>query len=411
MKCKLRKSLIVAFFLLTFPGIVVSSTAVEHSQKINEVYIYGFLNSTISRTVLDYLNNRSEWEVTFHNLNDSNNQNRTLELIKVFKVVNVNFMPPDVCPSCELEHSKFFPLDFWINFTSPLIGFFHNGRLSAITIGLTSHEILDQALAVEPEQVEVFTYDNTYTIDDETVKTRLEELFIGQEKNLTEINALSLLAPLVLLALADSVNPCTFAAFTALLLIALRSLSKTKVAAVGSAFLIAVFIGYLVLGLGLYHVFSIVPIVSYIDQFLAIIGLALGFYTVAQGLKPKLRTPIPNSFRRFLDSHITLLYVSPLASFFLGILATITLLPCSSGPYLVGIGLLSILKDFMQILLLLVVYNIIFVSPLFIILVAFLASERLTHRIKAFRTRKLRIMELVSGILLIIVCFYLLFHV
>lgn len=411
MKCKLKTTLIAAFFLLTLPNIAVSSLAVGYSQKINEVYIFGFLDSTNTRTLLGYLNNRSDWEVIFYDLNETSGQNRTLELIKVFKVVNINFMPPDVCPSCEHEHSMFFSLDFWINSTSPLVGFFHNGKLSSITIGLSSHEILDQALAADSEQVKVFTYDNTYTIDDESIRTRLEELFVGQENNMTGINALSLLAPLVFLALADSVNPCTFAVFTAMLLIALHSLSKTKAITVGFTFIIAVFTGYLVLGLGLYRIFSIVPIIPYFNQFLAIIGLVIGVFTVAQSLKPKFISPIPNSFRRLLESRIIRSYVSPLASFFLGILATITLLPCSSGPYLIGLSLLSNLREFAQIFLLLVMYNLIFVSPLFLILVALLASESLSHKIKVFRSRKLKIMELVSGMLLITVCLYLLFRV
>lgn len=393
------------------PDVMVPSFAVGNSQKDNRVYVYGFPDSTDSRTLLNYLDNKSDWEVFFYDLNNTYGQNRTLELIKVFKVINVNFLPPDVCPSCNLDQIMFYSLDYWVNSTSPLAGFFHNGKLSAITIGLSSHEVLDQALAADSEQVKVFTYDNTYTIDDESIRARLGELFVGQENNTTGINASSLLTPLVFLALADSVNPCTFAVFTALLLIALHSLSRTKVVAVGFAFIIAIFTGYLVLGLGLYRIFIIAPIVPYFNQFLAIIGLVIGVFAIVQGLRPKFNSPIPNSFRKLLESKITQSYVSPLASFILGILATITLLPCSSGPYLIGLGLLSNLHELTQIFLLLVMYNLISVSPLILILTILLASERLSYKIKVFRSKKLKIMELVSGALLIMVCLYLLFRV
>ena len=75
---------------------------------------------------------------------------------------------------------------------------------------------------------------------------------------------------------------------------------------------------------------------------------------------------------------------------------------------MVGLGLLSVLDDPIQPYLLLVMYNALFVTPLIVIIFAILTSSRYVRKIKAIRNKKLGIMELISGSLLVVLCIYLL---
>jgi len=274
--------------------------------------------------------------------------------------------------------------------------------------------LLIPPIYVISDKEEAFVVDG-HLISETTLKNCIESFLtkdkqksqdINQNKGRTPSTWLSITSSLILLALADSVNPCTFAVYTALLLTSSYYLGKKKTVTTGLSFILAVFIGYYILGLGLLQLFSV--IVPHLTKALAFIGLAIGVFSIISGLKPEYKSPIPRSLRSFIDIRISKSYVSPLASFLLGLIASVTLLPCSSGPYLVGLGLLSTFKESAQAYLLLALYNTIFVAPLIVILAAILLSRRLSHKIKAFRSTKLGIMELMSGVLLTLVCSYLL---
>jgi len=83
------------------------------------------------------------------------------------------------------------------------------------------------------------------------------------------------------MTLADSVNPCTFSIFTALLLLTF-SLSKEKrrIFIVGLPFITAIFLSYMLLGLGLIKVFSYIPAIKYV---IVLFGLTFGIFSVLSG--------------------------------------------------------------------------------------------------------------------------------
>ena len=86
---------------------------------------------------------------------------------------------------------------------------------------------------------------------------------------------------------------------------------------------------------------------------------------------------------------------------------SLTLLPCSSGPYLVALCLMSRLS-FCEACGLLCLYNLIFVAPLVGILMVIAAAESYARRVKRLRTRGLRWMNIIASALLIAVCVYVL---
>jgi len=401
LKTELDESLALSSLLLSLLVLLNDVSVSIYAEQPGEVYVYGFPESPSSETLLRYFDSKSNWQTIFYKLEDSSSSERFLKIVEMLRALGIEVTPPESCTSCELLHLTW--KDILKGHASPLVGFFRNGRLTAITLGIAKLEILDRALKAGDDDVKVFALGKEYSLRDESVRVSLERLFLGEAE--TGIHAPSFVSSIVLLALADSVNPCTFAVFTALLFMALHALGKTKAALTGFSFILAIFVCYYILGLGFIHLLAAIP---YVEKVVASVGLAAGAFTIARGLKPKFRSPVPKALRRLIEAQINKSYISPVASFALGVAASFTLLPCSSGPYVVGIGLLSALNDPIQAYLLLTLYNTIFVAPLIAILFAVLSSAAYTRKIKAFRGAKLGVMELISGLLLVIVCLYLL---
>lgn len=395
-----------AAYLLFISSVLLMSIPIKtFAQEPSRVYIYDFQESNFSGMVVNYLKNKPYWEVTLYSLNDTPSLDRFLKIVQILKILGIEFIPADVCISCIYGHISW--NEIWTIYASPLMGVFSEDRLVAVTVQVSNYDVLDQAITINvKDDVKIFTPYKVHSLSDEDIRARLEELFLGQEKtDGVEINVLNLASYIVLLALADSVNPCTFAVFTALLFMALFSLGRMKAVTTGLFFILAIFIGYYILGLGLLRSLALVP---YIDKVLAVLGLAMGAFSILRGFKPRFKSPVPSSFRRFLEVRISKSYTSPVASFILGLIASFTLLPCSSGPYVVSLGLLSTFRDPVQAHLLLVLYNILFILPLVGILIAILASGRLANKIKVLRSTKLGVMELINGSLLAVICIYLL---
>ena len=377
-----------------------------YAQQPNEVYVYAFPESLGYERIHKYFDSKSDWNVIFHNLSDPSSSGRFLEIVATLIVQGVEVSPEGSCLPCELHVQYFTIEEIWLAYASPLGGLLVDGRLSAVTVGLIDSETLDQADRVNADHVKVFAHQQVYTLTDESVRAQLEELLVGPEgRGKGAMDASTLVGSLVFVALADSVNPCTFAVFTALLLIALYSFGRIRTATAGLSFILAVFVGYYALGLGLVQILATVPS---IHKVLGVVGLVIGALSIVSGIRPTFRSPVPRSIRKFIEERIGKSYASPAASFALGLVATFTLLPCSGGPYLVGLGLISCLGEPAEAYLLLVLYNLIFAVPLVAILASLLAFSSLSRKMKALRSSKLGLMETVSGSLLLITCIWIL---
>ncbi|MCD6089024.1 hypothetical protein J7K07_04835 [Candidatus Bathyarchaeota archaeon] len=363
------------------------------------VYVYGFSESPSTELILRRLSQLG-YGTIFLDLNGSS-RDKFLEIVEMIRLLGVEVIPPEQCIQCMLLHYNW--SDILVAYASPLACFFQDGRLKAITVGVTDPKILTEASNFRGEYVKVFSLNGEYIVSGEDAR-RLENLIL-EEKTFTNITS-RIFSSIVLLALADSINPCTFTVFTALLLISLHSLGRMRAALTGISFVLAVFICYYSLGLGLIQALTGIP---YADKVIAIAGLIIGAISIARGLKPEFKSPIPKTLRKPLEKFLEKAYFSPVASFILGALASFALLPCSGGPYIVGLGILSTLKEKFQAYLLLALYNTIFVAPLLIILLAVLASRRYVRKVKILRGRCLGTMEFISGLILIIICLLMLF--
>ncbi len=219
--------------------------------------------------------------------------------------------------------------------------------------------------------------------------------------DLTEV--LSLMIPL---ALTDSVNPCTFVLYAVMLVSVSLSGSRARVASVGLAFILAVMAGYLSLGLGLSEVASFLP-----RQAILIIAIAYAAFIIARSLSelrhgaggrasevcreddPECRA---GRLLRLFGGRVSIV-----AALALGLLASFTLLPCSAGPY-IAFAIIISTQSLAERLLLLLAYNLVFITPLVLILIAMLGVTRL-RRVREKLINYAPHISLVSGILLVIV--------
>jgi cytochrome c biogenesis protein CcdA len=103
--------------------------------------------------------------------------------------------------------------------------------------------------------------------------------------------------------------------------------------------------------------------------------------------------------------------LSPLGGFLGGIIISLTLLPCTSGPYFVATALISKGANVLGGTFLLMLYNAIFVSPFLLITLAFhygQKSDRWAKVIGGFEQvqRKGKLLDLLVGLLLIAIVLY-----
>lgn len=210
-----------------------------------------------------------------------------------------------------------------------------------------------------------------------------------------------LLATLVSLALSDAVNPCATYIYILLLtasaLIAVRSGRKFVIVGTSAAFISAVFIGYYLLGIGLLRVMGYVP-----TWVLALIAIGFGLWVIISGLRRTSRVIAKASMLNLIRKAKASIAMSAV----LGFIVTFTLLPCSSGPYVVFTGLLS-RYPLTTSLALLALYNLIFVTPL-IVITALISSIARVKRVQEFIVRHDRELSVIAGILLVLIGIYIL---
>jgi len=213
-----------------------------------------------------------------------------------------------------------------------------------------------------------------------------------------------------ILALADTVNPCALAVFI-LFLIGIISYDPTKgkkILVAGLAFVTAVYICYFIYGLIIIKFWQIVQDLAIIRltiyTILGVIAIGLGilhlkdfFWYKAGGFA----TEMPIGWRGKVKK-IVLGITSTKGAFLMGAFVTIFLMPCTMGPYLIAGGILSPL-GLIKTIPWLLVYNLIFVLPLYgIVLVVYFGFRRVQN-ILGWKARNIRRLHLIVAIIMLFI--------
>jgi len=203
-------------------------------------------------------------------------------------------------------------------------------------------------------------------------------------------------------AAIDSINPCAIGVLVLMISVLITTRQSTKkMLLFGGLYIFAIFITYLLAGLGLMYFLSGLPL--YLSEYIAIaVGIII---TLAGLIEIKdyfwygrwFSLTIPSFFAKKLHDYASKVTVPGIM--LLGAFVSAVELPCTGAPYLAIITLLSQYFDFTAFLML-VLYNIIFVAPLIIILVMVASGKRL-HEVKKWKQDSRGAMRLLIGLTLV----------
>ncbi len=216
------------------------------------------------------------------------------------------------------------------------------------------------------------------------------------------------LTKVVSLALADAVNPCEFAVLTMLLvaIMAYNPHKKINIVWAGLSFSLAVFIMYLIYGLFIIKSFQLVQGITLVRPFLykglGAVAVILGLLQIKDFFAYKVgsfSTEMPVSWRPKVKALIAKV-TSPAGAFVVGLLVTLFLLPCTIGPYIILGGLLSVM-EIVKTLPTLLLYNVIFISPMLLITFAVYLGLSRVEDVQNWKDKNIRYLHLIAGLLIL----------
>jgi cytochrome c biogenesis protein CcdA/glutaredoxin len=204
-------------------------------------------------------------------------------------------------------------------------------------------------------------------------------------------------------AAVDAINPCAFAVLIILLTTILASSNKKRALFSGIAFTIAIFISYFLMGIGLYSAITYSGLTHTFYTIVAVLAILLGLFNLKDYLwyGKLFKMEVPDSWRPNMKKIIRSVTSIP-GAFLTGFVVSLFLLPCTSGPYIVILGLLAKIATRNYALLLLVLYNLIFILPMLIITLLIYFGFTTTEKAESWRQNKLKILHLIAGILLLL---------
>src|SRR4030043_874801 len=209
------------------------------------------------------------------------------------------------------------------------------------------------------------------------------------------------LAAVVVGSLVDAINPCEFAVLIILMTTILASGNARKALRAGLAFSLSIFISYLLMGLGLYKALSLGGVAGGFFKIIGFLAIILGllnlkdYFWYGKGFLME----VPLTWRPRLKGLIQSV-TSPRGAFAIGFLVSLFLLPCTSGPYIVILGMLAKKVFDTQAILYLLLYNLIFVSPMVLISLAVYKGFD-PAKAEEIRQKKLRTLHLIAGIIML----------
>lgn len=214
----------------------------------------------------------------------------------------------------------------------------------------------------------------------------------------------SITIPAVLGAAAvDAINPCAFAVLIILMTTILAAGSKRKALLAGLAFTASIFISYFLMGLGLYSAIQAARFAHTFYFIVAVLAIAIGLFNLKDYFNYGrwFVMEVPMKWRPRLKSLIRGISSIP-GAFLIGFAVSLFLLPCTSGPYIVILGLLAHTTTQKAAIGLLLFYNLIFILPMLIITALVYFGFTTTEKAEEWRQSKLEVLHLIAGIILVL---------
>ena len=157
------------------------------------------------------------------------------------------------------------------------------------------------------------------------------------------------------------------------------------------------------MGLGLYSAIQAAGITHTFYLVVAILAIIIGLFNLKDYLwyGKWFVMEVPLKWRSRMKLIIKGVTSIP-GAFFIGFIISLFLLPCTSGPYIVILGLLANITTRSYAIILLLIYNLIFILPMIGITFGIYWGITTTEKAEAWRTRKLKILHLIAGIIILL---------
>jgi len=216
---------------------------------------------------------------------------------------------------------------------------------------------------------------------------------------------------LVSAALADALNPCALAVLILLLATVMAAKGKKRALLSGLAFSFAIFSSYFMMGLGLYKAITLFSLPHYFSLAVAILAIIIGLANLKDVFwyGKVFIMEVPIKWRPQMQT-ILKKVTGPIGALGAGYLVSLFLVPCASGPYIVLLGKLAEKVDVAKTIPLLIVYNLIFVSPMLIITLAMYFGSTRMGKLEEWRKNNLRTLHAITAGLMLFIGAYLLYY-
>jgi len=208
--------------------------------------------------------------------------------------------------------------------------------------------------------------------------------------------------PLVIISsLIDSINPCAFSIlFLTIAFLFNLGRNRREIFKIGGVYILGIFVVYLLIGLGILQTLHLFNTPHFMAKLGALLLIAWGSINLINQFFPAfpIKLKIPSIAHHYLAK---LMHRATLpAAFGLGVVVGLCEFPCTGGPYLMILGLLHDKATYYSGTVYLLLYNLIFVSPLVVIL-ALASQPQLHEKVKAWRKVNTGQMELIGSLILI----------
>ncbi|MBI4440015.1 hypothetical protein HY638_03510 [Candidatus Woesearchaeota archaeon] len=221
-------------------------------------------------------------------------------------------------------------------------------------------------------------------------------------------------------ALADSINPCVFGVLIFLLAYMTKVFkSAGRMLLAGLIYVAFVYATYFLLGMGIFTLAYTAGFAKPFYWFAAIIAILAGiieikdYFWYGRGFSLQMMPGASERIKRYagmlgrLETRHPAL--SLLLAAFLGIFVVFVELPCTGAPYLAILGMIS-KGDFSSGIPLLLLYNLIFILPLFVIM-GLVYFGRSSKSLEKWRKENRSIMRLAIGLFLLALGAYMIWAV
>lgn len=202
--------------------------------------------------------------------------------------------------------------------------------------------------------------------------------------------------------LLAGIHPCTISVllfFIAFLFTIRRS--RQEIFKVGASYIIGIFLAYLLVGLGIFKVFTFsTPHFSAIVGaiLVSILGLVNIISYFTEG-RIKFSLGIPSSVKPKI---MELIHNSTLpAAFVVGVIVGICSFGCTAGIYISIISLLLLKATYVLGFVYLVLYNLMFILPLIVILLI-ASNKKIVQRLENIESKEKHYLKLIAGIIMIL---------